>query len=280
MKALKKINQTELKSLLKERIENPGKYLSRPLLIWESLLSDGIQERILDEVFSESNKKMDKETRQWYKMVTPLMGPSLFGEANKREYLEEPTVIRHEDSLNDEDYGKYNAGLIVIDLPVILDGEWLGEFKHLLDTHNWEGIGLPKLPLVVYMSRRDDKLGDPSDYPDAEQYIFEPDFEEWSVWARKKDYPEFILEFIRGYGDKEEILYRWYNFFRSNRSSGQYKRKGCSSPQIWDRLADGLHKLSHRKGISDIEKLMNTTDLRIILPVELYDEFIEYIHNH
>lgn len=280
MKDLNKINQTQLKVLLKERIENPAEYVSHPLLIWESNLRDGIQERILENVFNEINVNKDRDTRQWFKMITPLTGPSLFGEASKREYLEESTVIRSDDSLSEEDYGKYKAGLIIIDFPVILDNEWLSEFKNLLMTHKWEGIDLPKLPFVVFMSRRDNKAGSPTDYPEAEQYIFEPDFEEWYLWAQKKGYPEFILNFIRGNGDKEEILYRWYNFFKSKQSPDQSNDEGCHFPRIWDRVADRLRVLSERKGITDIEKLLERPDLRpIALSPELYEEFINYIKN-
>ena len=278
MKNLEHINQTQLKAILKERIENPDEYISRPLLIWDSLFHDGIQERILEEVFYEVNKKKDKETRQWYKTVTPLTGPSLFGEASKREYLEDPTVIRSDDSLNDEDYGKYHAGLIVIDLPVIIDNEWITEFKNLLKTYKWEGINMPKLPFVVYMSRRDEKSGRPSDYPEAEQYIFEPDFEEWSLWARKNGYPKFILDFIRGNGEKEEIFYRWYNFFKYNPSSEESKGEGCRKPEIWDSIANRLRVLSERKGISDIRKILERPELKTIsLSPELYKEFIDFV---
>ena len=281
MKNLKQINQTQLKDLLKERIENPAEYISRPLLIWESLFYDGIQERILEEVFYEINKKKDKETRQWYKAVTPLIEPSLFGEESKREDLEDSTVIRSENSLNDEDYGKYNAGLIVIDLPVIIDKEWLTEFKNLLKTHKWEGFNMPKLPFVVYMCSRDDKLGTPSDYPEAEQYVFEPDFEEWSLWARKKGYPEFILDFIRGNGEKEEIFYRWYNRFKYNQSADQSKGEGCRMPKIWERIANRLRVLSKRKGISDIKKLLEGHEFKTIpLSPELYNELIDFVKNN
>ncbi len=65
---LKPIDQTGIKALIKERIENPQKYVNTPLIIWRAPYNDGIQERILEEAFDEYNLNMSKEDRKWYRV--------------------------------------------------------------------------------------------------------------------------------------------------------------------------------------------------------------------
>ncbi len=54
--SLKTIDQSGIKALIKERLENPEKYVNTPLIIWRSNVGDGIQMRILREVRDAYNK--------------------------------------------------------------------------------------------------------------------------------------------------------------------------------------------------------------------------------
>lgn len=65
---LKPIDQTGIKALLKERIENSEKFVNKPLIIWRSLYNDGIMDRMLEEAFDEYNANMPKESRKWYRV--------------------------------------------------------------------------------------------------------------------------------------------------------------------------------------------------------------------
>ena len=187
------LDQSGIKALIKERLENPGRYADRPLIIWRADLRDGIQERVLQDVFNDYNRY--RATHVWYKMASVRKMPR-----TKADVLHDMLTAKFVDRNNNCPYtpvhgvggGKedlfYNA-LFVID-PVMVgrdysrDPEALVKFQSLINNREWEGIRLAKgIPVVAYMCLSDEWFETPEAYPDAEQYIFEPDIKEFAEWA-------------------------------------------------------------------------------------------------
>lgn len=190
---LKTIDQSGIKALIKERLKNPGQYADRPLIIWRADLRDGIQERVLRDVFNDYNRS--HATQVWYKMASVRKMPR-----TKVDVLYDMLNAKFVDRNNNRPYtpvhgvggGKedlfYNA-LFVIDPVMVghdysLDSEALDKFQSLINNREWEGIRLAKdIPMVAYMCHSDEWFETSEAYPDAEQYIFEPDIKEFAEWA-------------------------------------------------------------------------------------------------
>lgn len=190
---LKAIDQSGIKALIKERLENPGQYADQPLIIWRADLRDGIQERVLRDVFNDYNRT--QATHVWYKMASVRKMPR-----TKADVLYDMLTAKFVDRNNNRPYtpvhsaniGKedlfYNA-LFVID-PVMVgrdysrDPEALVKFHSLINNREWNGIKFTDgVPVVAYMCLNDEWFETPEAYPDAEQYIFEPDIRELAEWA-------------------------------------------------------------------------------------------------
>ena len=93
---------------------------------------------------------------------------------------------------------------------------------------------LPDVPVIAFMSDNHDWFETPEKFPDAEQYMFQADFDEWAEWAVKTGkFQQQIIDFIRGDGEKNGITYRWYNYFNTTHEGG---RKGCDYPDHWNNL--------------------------------------------
>lgn len=242
MTPLKTIDQTGIKALIKERLENPDKYVDIPLIIWRADIRDGIQERILKEAFEEYNAGRDSQL--WYKIASVRHNPRV----NLEEMLSREQVDRN----NNEPFEFtqlisrggmrriYRRGLIVID-PMCgandckMNPSAQRDYISVVNDRLWGGIklteGVPAVALMCNAVREN-----PEVYPEAEQYIFEPDFEEWALWAKEKEeFPDEIADFIRGNGDWEEIAYRWYNKFKAT-----HPGDGCLYPVNWINPRRGL----------------------------------------
>lgn len=227
---LKHIDQTGIKALIKERIENPQKYVNTPLVIWRADYRDGIQQRILEEVFDEYNENMSKEDRKWYNTSM------LPGESQVSYDFTTPEIIRTD--VEGPAYGKYSFGLMVIE-PVFVTMDYKkGSLDMYYSAINNRRVGdvtlLPDIPVVAFMSDNHDWFETPEKYPEAEQYMFQADFDEWADRAVKKgEFPQQIIDFIRGDGEKKGITYRWYNYFNTTHEGG---RAGCDYPEHWNDL--------------------------------------------
>ena len=242
---LKYIDQNGIKALIRERIENPQKYADKPLIIWRADIRDGIQERVLGEVFDEFNP--GRATRCWYKTVSVRRMPR-FRTEPLRKLLQTDWVDRNDNKPYEPKRmvlpagmrDKYYNGLFVID-PVCASRDYahnpesLENYRSLFNNREWQGIKLADgIPVVAYMCLGDDWFETPEAYPDAEQYVFEPDFEEWAQWAvENAGLPAIVADFIRSNGDKAQLAYRWYNKF--NDPDAAPLAGGCKYPANWTR---------------------------------------------
>lgn len=264
---LKSIDQNGIKKLLQQRIENPEKFENCPLIIWRSNVDDGIQKRILDEVFDEFNKDKPKDTWKYFRVSSPSDTTSL-------EYdLTEKDTIRNV-SFKDPRYGKYEVSLLVV-YPIHLKRDYkrnpesLKNYQSLLNNRRWKGIELMAgVPIIALMRHIGDEFETPESYPDAEQYLFTPDFEEWADWALSSGAcPKYLIDFIRGDGAQEGITYRWYNFFNNQDAEEKVNRPGCAYPSKWH------HLLSKEPSISDESEI----DLQNGISFDLKDDLKNYI---
>lgn len=190
---LNAIDQSGLKALIKERLENPGQYADQPLIIWRTDLRDGIQERVLRDVFNDYNHT--QATHVWYKIASVRKMPH-----TKADVLHDMLTAKFVDRNDNRPYtpvhgvgcGKedfFHNALFVVD-PVMLardysrDPEALVEFQSLINNREWNGIKLTDgIPVIAYMCFSDEWFETREAYPDAEEYIFEPDIKELAEWA-------------------------------------------------------------------------------------------------
>lgn len=232
------INQQGIKSLLRERIEHPNLHADKPLIIWRSDIRDGIQERLLSEVFLE--KYPYEFLRMWYKIASirkmPLRQESALRDMLTAEYVDRNDNVPYDGGYhhdNSKEPEMCHIGLYVID-PVCAAGDYrrkpetLANYQSVINSRNWNDIQLPEgVPTVAYMCIGEPWFETPEAYPNAEQYLFEPDFEEWAQWVENEDkLPREVIDFIR-----EDITYRWYNHF--NMSGDGQEPKGCEYPGSW-----------------------------------------------
>lgn len=233
---MKTIDQSGIKALIQERIENPEKYVNTPLIIWRAPYNDGIQDRILEEVFDEYNANMSKDDRKWYRV-------SMIGDEQQISYdFTTPEIIRID--VEGDAYGKYDFGLLVID-PVFASmrprEQSLDMYYSAINSRNVGDVTLlPDVPVVALMPNNRDWFETPEKYPEAEQYLFVPNFDEWAEWAASKGgFPQLVIDFIRGDGDNAGITYRWYNFFNNTPDGNSV---GCRYPESWKELRIVLTK--------------------------------------
>ena len=268
---LKTISQSGIRSLLKERLEHPEKYVDKPLIIWRSDFRDGIQDRLLRNVLHDYNEGKRKDEQKWFIS-------SLLGDENQ---------TRHDFSVNHiiEPGKKHLLGIYIIE-PVFAPVDYNDNaYEKYIDIINNRKSGDIKMiagvPVVAYMCHNYDWFETPEVYPDAEQYVFEPDFEEWA-----QSLPEnkrFLADFIRKSTTpnstpltNEELEYRWYNYFNTNHHE---IRKGCDYPECW---LEGLKKLRMEKKLSRLDRFSEIDVQKFILAFsgisfDLAKEFREYL---
>lgn len=252
MDNLKRINQQGIKSLLKDRLENPVKYRDTPLIIWRSNFDDGIQEEILEEAFDEYNQGRSDQERKWYRRTF------LAGDYQTEYDLSNPHEFRS--SSDRSKFGVHQVGILAVD-PLYMsrdykrDASSLLRYQSLLNHRRWEDIKIQlDAPIVAYMLFTGKELETPEKYPNAEQYVFEPDFEQWADWATSNSIvPQFIIDFIRGDGNRDGIMYRWYNLFNTQNDDMDVTFKGVIYPKKWYKVlysgstVDGKTKYVIRK---------------------------------
>ncbi len=221
---LKGIDQVRLRAAIRERIEHPQMYVGTPLIIWRSDIRDGIIQPMLSELFEQQHDPFG-----WYKIVSIRRRPQSYREAVS-DMLSSPVVDLNNTESDCRDERRND--LLVIDPADDHDPASMADYQTLLNDRRWRGVGLtPGVPVVAFMNCCDDWFERPELFPGAEQYVFQPDFDEWAKWAvSKAGVPEVVIDFIRGDGREEGIAYRWYNQFRQSGSDS-----GCHYPANWTR---------------------------------------------
>ena len=268
---LKTISQSGIRKLLKERLENPKKYVDTPLLIWRSDFRDGIQDSLLRNVLHNYNEGKEKDEQKWFLS-------SLLGEENQ---------TKHDFSVNHiiETEKKHLLGIYVLE-PIFAPLDYnQNDYEKYIEVINHRKFGDIKMidgvPVVAYMCHDYDWFETPEVFPDAEQYIFEPDFEEWA-----QSLPEnkrFLADFVRKSTTpnstpltNDELEYRWYNYFNTNH---QELREGCNYPQCW---YEALRRLRMEKKLSRLDRFSEIDEQDFItafsgISYDLAKEFREYI---
>lgn len=239
MNHITKISQTELKEILKARIQNKEAYKDKPLIVWRSFLEDGIQKRILEEVLEELNIDRIGSERVWYKEIHP--------ESLNDSDLTAITILP-DFHIKDVRYGNHKVVLTVTGFIHKPDANILDRFHKLIAGK----VRRDDSPLIAFVNYKEKEIENPEMFPNAEQYIFEPDFEEWAKWAQKeKNMPDYIIDFIRGDGSEKGITYRWYNLFNNYNSEIKINRPGCVYPQKWIDIVETINRLPSGKDITD-----------------------------
>lgn len=266
---IKSIDQKDIKKLLKERLAEPEKYLDKALIIWRSNIDDGIQMRILEEACREYNQDKPLDQKKWF-AISPW---------------KDLAITFRRDNIVTEDDGVCKLGLAVIDpvgaaLEFKTNPDSLKQFIAVLN--NPSSLGESAVPVVAYMAYHNDWFETPDLYPNSEQYVFTPDFEEWAEWAEGPGkFPRQIIDFIKGDGEKDGIIYRWYNFFNVDPSvlSG---RPGCNFPKHWNRIRKELNlelKSNELKSIEDLtqEQLNEIVKLNSGISDDVKNDFCAFL---
>lgn len=187
MHQLKPIGQAGIKALVKERIENPLKYVNTPLILWRADIRDAAHENVLRDVFNEYNEGKTGLNREWYRIVSVREMPhSKYGilydmlfnahvdKNNNKPYQESVRVNRRNYAKED----LHRNGLFVID-PVLAsldygrNPESLKKYHSIIKNRTWGNIELaPDIPVVAYMCITEPWFEVPAIYSAAEQYIF------------------------------------------------------------------------------------------------------------
>lgn len=159
----------------------------------------------------------------------------------------------------------------------------LADYEKTLD--NFDGI-----PMVVYAAVPSPDESILADFPNAEQYVFTPDYKEWAEWyvANSKS-DRFLLDFIEhgAGGNIEDITYRWYNYFNAGckrrlivNGVKPDENTGCDYPSCWKLALSRLHmamKMARVKKLSEVkEDIFNLVFPPGISP-DLASEFRTYV---
>lgn len=184
---LNTIDQSGIKALIKERVENPEKYVDTPLVIWRADIRDGNQEAILMDVFNEYNEGKTGRDRKWYKIASVRQMPwtkydildsmlhNIFVDKNNNEPYQGPITVY---SANNSKRDTYRIGLMVID-PVLAsldysrNPELLNKYHSVINSRKWDNIEITQgIPVVAYMCINETWFETPEAYPNAEQYYY------------------------------------------------------------------------------------------------------------
>lgn len=185
------IDQSGIRTLLNARFECPEGYTDKPLFIWQVEHNDGIQLRLVLDVMRKDHDK-PLEARRCFRSITIADGKDYLAYLNDPREWQVVGVTAHPremDTLSD----------------------YLKEVEKLIAAND------AARPLIIYLPYKYQSVELP-----GEQYIFEPDFEQWAGTWKDKTIPAFI----RANGDKDGLNYRWYNRFND-------PTKGVSTPLLW-----------------------------------------------
>lgn len=274
MDNLKRIDQQGIKSLLRDRLENSTKYLDTPLIIWRSNFDDGLQEEILEEVLDDYNLDRSGDERKWFRRT-------LLAGAYQTEYdLSDPQEIRT--VFDDLKSGVYQVGILAVDPKNMMrdykmDASSLSDYQSLLNDRRWKDITMKfDAPIVAYMLFSEKEFETPEKYPNAEQYVFEPDFDQWADWAlSKRRVRPFLIDFIRGDGNHDGIMYRWYNLFNTQNEETAINLRGVIYPKKWYKVLFGS------SSIDDVtDAVIKEVSTVSGISTDIKDQLKKYIDNH
>ena len=265
---LNTINQADIAALLKERLEQPDLYVDRPLIIWRSDFGDGIQTSLLRYVLKEYNETKPLEDRKWYRQ--PIAG--------------DISHVAHELTegvISGEEVPKVShLGLYVLSpMDHGMDKSSINGCIEALTARRFNGQKmLPGIPLVAYMCNNRDRFETSDAYPGAEQYVFEPDFEQWCQHIEKNGGSiKKVIDFIKGYESTEGISYCWYNYFNN---TDAVHRAGCDFPECW---YEAMKRLKFQLKIKRLKRFFEIPedDFKIAFPhgisKDIADKFYIYV---
>ena len=239
MKNLKTIDQTGIADAVAKRMAAPAQYIGQPLVIWRSHFRDGVQEGVLREVVKAYNKNTTDEEKRLFWVL---------------DMTDENKPLQHY-------HAPSRLGFYVV-LPATAHPDSIDKAIRKI------GSGVP---LVFFMPGEAVEVS-----PIFEQYIFEPDFEQWAaMYAVHGE----IMEFIRGDGDKAGITYRWYNRFHV----GSDDRRGCDMPEAWLEAAVRLGfemKFSRVQNLCDLTEKSFRSAFGEGISADVVDAFWKYVRHN
>lgn len=106
-------------------------------------------------------------------------------------------------------------------------------------------------PIIVYAFVDTPDESVLKDFPNAEQYIFAPDFQQWAEDTRQFANCRLVADFIQSTCEKED---GWYNYFENTDKS---HRKGCDFPSEW---LSGVYQLGFCLRISRLKKICDVDE--------------------
>ena len=136
------------------------------------------------------------------------------------------------------------------------------------------------LPMVLFVPFEDHDGEVRRSYPNAEEYIFQPDFKELEFQIRgMQGVPDFLIDFLKSGNNSSDNIdpYRWYNYFNY---SGKGRRQGCDYPSSWFESIRKLWmalKLSRQKKFSNLDELDYKYSFSTRISDDLKNEFREYL---
>ena len=189
--------------------------------------------------------------------VNDTLAQDLFREYRKCRSREEWKVFKANTTI----YNKDKLGICFIDTSA--------DYSRTLAIYN-------NLPMVAYAFEDSPDESVLKDFPDAEQYIFAPVFQQWAEDIRQYDNYRLIADFIQSTCEKDDVTYRWYNYFENTDKS---HRKGCDFPLEW---VSGVSKLRFCRHVSRLKKLCDVDEGSFNkcfqnISADLVREFRQYI---
>lgn len=136
------------------------------------------------------------------------------------------------------------------------------------------------LPMVLFVPFEDNDGEIRKSYPNAEEYIFQPDFNELESQIRRmQGVPDFLIDFLKSGKNFSDTVdtYRWYNYFNY---SGRGRRQGCDYPSGWFESIRKLKmalKFSRQKKFSNLSDFNYKYSFSTRVSDDLKEEFREYL---
>lgn len=261
-KNLKTISQSRIKELLKQRLENPEKFVDKPLVIWRSYFYDGIIDHIAWETRSEYNKGKPKEEWKWF-----CADPKRI---NKEKLSFCILSFDEDDDKIRENYSE---------LPMVLFVPFDDNDGEIRNTYQ----------------NAEEYLYQP-DFKELEQQLLKmkgvPNFLVDFLKAKSDDNERLEVEKVKSLGSEDqdklinhqlmkfsegESTYRWYNYFNY---SGKGRRKGCDFPSCWFETFRKLKialKLTRQEKFSTLSDLDFKYSFSHRISDDLKEEFRNYI---
>lgn len=248
-----RINQRDVKAMLEERILNPKKYVDKPLLIWRGYFKDGIQDDVffnIDPQIRERMHKQFRERKELYKQPPREEDVAL----TRKVFLELDNLNENRFFFPDKNLNLNRVFFFILEFP---------DKNHINDLHYEQYSGLINTdwlmkelewlnaPIVVYLPF----IEQPEAFKGFDQYVFNPDFDEWKEENSKYKQPlkRHLIDFLESSESEVERNYRWYWYFQRQKNDesssdlkSHFEGSGCPFPSCW---MDGIWNLRRRFNI-------------------------------